>query len=72
LILGWVAIIHVEGSIFGDDRFELGFNAGSILFAGQFNKFINLAIEPVEVVAVPFQNKDLFVTGLNDSFPFVD
>jgi len=48
----WVAGISGIGMVFGDDFFELRFDARSILFVGEFNEFIDLSIEPIEIVGV--------------------
>jgi len=40
--------------VFGDDFFELGFDARGILLVGEFNKFFDLLVEPIEIASVSF------------------
>lgn len=72
LILGRVAIIHIKWLVFGDDFFQFSLDARGILLMSQFGKFFNPCVEPIEVVAISFQDKDLFIIGPNNSFPFGD
>ena len=72
LILRRVAIIHIKRLVFGDDFFQFSLDARGILLMGQFDEFFNLLVEPIEVAAISFQDKDLFIIGPNNSFPFGD
>ena len=42
------AIGHIKRLVFGDDFFELRFDARGILLVGEFNKFFDLLIYPME------------------------
>jgi len=54
MVGGGFGMIQIKGLVFGDDFFELGFDAKGILFVGEFNKFFDLSIEPVKIVGVSF------------------
>jgi len=40
--------LGLVGLVFGDDLFELRFDAKGILFVGKFTKFFDLLIYPME------------------------
>ena len=48
MVGGGFGMIQIKGLVFGDDFFELRFDAGGILFVGEFNKFFDLLIDPME------------------------
>lgn len=37
---------------------------------GKLAQFCNLLVEPIEVTGVPLEDKDLFMGGPDNSFPF--
>jgi hypothetical protein len=49
---GGLGMIQIKGLVFGDDFFELRFDARSILLVGEFNKFLDLLIKPIEIATV--------------------
>jgi len=51
-LVGGFGIIQIKGLVFGDDLFELRFDASCILIVGKFNEFLDLSIEPIEIVGV--------------------
>ena len=57
-----IAIVQIERFIFWDDLFEFRFDTWGILVNGQLNKFFDLLVEPIEVVVISFQDKDLFMS----------
>jgi hypothetical protein len=48
MVGGGFGMIQIKRLVFGDDFFELRFDATSVLFVGEFNKFFDLLIYPME------------------------
>ena len=70
--LGIIGIIHIKGLVFGDDFFQLRFDARGILFRGKMNKFFDAPVEPVLITMVSFQDEDLPVGGSDNPLSFGD
>jgi hypothetical protein len=54
MVGGGFGIIQIEGLVFGDNFFGLGFDARDILFVGEFNEFLDLLVKPIETASVSF------------------
>ena len=52
-MVGGFGIIQIKGVVFGDDLFELRFDARGILLVGEFNEFPDLLIYPVGYASEP-------------------
>lgn len=69
LVLGQGTKIHVERLVFGDDFFQFGFDARDILLMGHLDEFFDSPVEPIQLEAISFQDKDFLVIGSNNPFP---
>jgi hypothetical protein len=51
-LLGGFGMIRIKGLVFGDDFFELRFDAISILFLSKMDKFFDALVEPLLITMV--------------------